>query len=236
MARPQPAQQPPPVQRLRVHYAKRGTARYASHRDFARALERALRRAGVPMAFSSGFSPHPRISYAGAAPTGAGSEAEYLELGLAKVCDPAKLTAALNQALPAGFQVLRVVEAVGRPLAVRLEASWWKVELPGVAAELLPGLAGLLRDAERVEVSRITKNGERRFDVRQAIVGVWVADDALQLVLRHGEPLVRPGDVFVALQMLAPELLVEADPPRALRVAQGPLWGEAVGDPFIEPA
>ena len=72
MAR-QPEGPPPPptVQKLRIRYAKRGRLRFASHRDLARALERALRRAQVPMAFSAGFSPHPKISYIGAAPTGA---------------------------------------------------------------------------------------------------------------------------------------------------------------------
>src|SRR5436305_1819116 len=82
----QPEGPPPPpvVQRLRVRYAKRGRLRFTSHRDFARAFERALRRADVPMAYSAGFSPHPKISYAGAAPTGVASEAEYLEIGLAE--------------------------------------------------------------------------------------------------------------------------------------------------------
>ena len=51
---------PPTVQRLRVHYAKRGRLRFSSHRDFQRAFERALRRAAVPMAYSAGFSPHPQ--------------------------------------------------------------------------------------------------------------------------------------------------------------------------------
>ena len=58
------------------------------------------------MAYSSGFTPHPRISYANAAPTSAASEAEYVELGLKTVCDPAKVVAALNEVLPAGFEVL----------------------------------------------------------------------------------------------------------------------------------
>ena len=68
--RNQPEQQAPPVQRLRIRYAKRGRLRFTSHRDFSRAFERAVFRARVPMAYSSGFNPHPRISYAGAAPTG----------------------------------------------------------------------------------------------------------------------------------------------------------------------
>src|SRR3954453_17708319 len=79
---------PPGVQRLRIRYAKRGRLRFTSHRDFARAFERALRRATVPMGYSAGFSPHPKISYVGAAPTGVASEAEYLEIGLAEERDP----------------------------------------------------------------------------------------------------------------------------------------------------
>src|SRR3954453_22885018 len=101
---------PPAVQRLRVHYAKRGRLRFSSHRDFQRAFERALRRADVPMAFSAGFSPHPKVSYAGAAPTGVASEAEYLEISVTQRCDPERVRAALDEALPPGLDILEVVE------------------------------------------------------------------------------------------------------------------------------
>src|SRR5205085_2450331 len=77
-----PGGQAPVVQRIRLRYAKRGPLRFTSHRDFARAFERALHRAGVPIAYSQGFSPHPKVSYASASPTGAASGAEYLEIGL----------------------------------------------------------------------------------------------------------------------------------------------------------
>lgn len=111
MAR-QPEGPPPPptVQKLRLRYAKRGPLRFASHRDLARALERALRRARVPMAFSAGFTPHPKISYVGAAPTGAASEAEYVEIGLAQRCDPEQVRAALDASLPPGIDVLECVD------------------------------------------------------------------------------------------------------------------------------
>src|ERR687885_2233020 len=125
-----PQQQAPPVQRLRVRYAKRGRARFTSHRDFGRAFERALRRAGVPMAYSSGFSPHPRISYANASPTGAASEAEYLEIAVTRRCDPARLRAAIDEALPAGLDVVDVVEARTPGFAERLEASLWQGGVP----------------------------------------------------------------------------------------------------------
>src|SRR5689334_16338634 len=98
---------PPPVlQRLRFRYAKRGRLRFTSHRDFARAFERALRRADVPVAYSAGFTPHPKVSYLGAAPTGVASEAEYLELGLARPVDPEALRADLDRALPDGLDLL----------------------------------------------------------------------------------------------------------------------------------
>ena len=232
MARPQPPQQPPPVQKLRLRHVKRGTARFASHRDFGRALERALRRAGIPMAYSSGFSPHPRVSYAGAAPTGAASEAEYVELGLSERCDPEKVREALNRVLPPGFDVVTIVEAGGRPLHELLEASWWTIELPGVDPAVLAQLAGILRDAEQVEVTRMTKKGERRFDVRAGLIKVWASEDGLELVVRHSEPLVRPDDVVAALRLLAPDVLSEIDAPLATRQAQGPLIGDEVGDPL----
>src|SRR5438270_10984005 len=131
----QPEGPPPPpvVQRLRIRYAKRGRLRFTSHRDFARAFERALRRASIPMAYSAGFSPHPKISYAGAAPTGVASEAEYLEIGLAEQRDLEAVRIALDQALPPGLDVVEVVEAVPPALADRLEASLWQIQLPGVA-------------------------------------------------------------------------------------------------------
>src|SRR3954449_10873532 len=115
--RGQPEQQAPPVQRLRIRYAKRGRLRFTSHRDFSRAFERALFRARVPMAYSSGFNPHPRISYAGASPTGAASEAEYLEIGLAEVVDPDRLGSDLDDSLPDGLDVLEVVVSPGGSLA-----------------------------------------------------------------------------------------------------------------------
>ena len=112
---PQPeGGQAPVVQRIRIRYAKRGPLRFTSHRDFARAFERAVKRAGVPIAFSQGFTPHPKISYASAAPTGTGSEAEYLEIGLQRVVDPAWVVTALDAALSPGLDVLDAVEAAGR--------------------------------------------------------------------------------------------------------------------------
>src|SRR3954470_1660050 len=155
---------------MRVRYAKRGRLRFTSHRDFSRAFERALVRARIPMAYSSGFNPHPRISYAGASPTGAASEAEYLEIGLAEHVDPARLAEDLDESLPDGLDVLEVVEATPGGLADRLEASRWRIDLPGRALEdVEPAVAAFLA-APSVGVERMTKKGMRSFDSRAAVL------------------------------------------------------------------
>ena len=164
------------MQRLRIRYAKRGRLRFASHRDFSRAFERALVRAGIPMAYSSGFTRHPRISYAGAAPTGAASEAEYLEIGLAREADPEDVRRRLDESLPPGLDVLDVVVALpGRSgLADRLTGSRWRLRLPEVTPAAAAAAVERFLVAEEVSVSRTTKRGERTFDCRSAVVSLTV--------------------------------------------------------------
>ncbi|RBY94725.1 radical SAM protein [Blastococcus sp. TBT05-19] len=218
---------PPTVQKLRIRYAKRGRLRFASHRDLARALERALRRAQVPMAFSAGFSPHPKISYLGAAPTGSASEAEYLEVGLARRCDPEAVRAALDAALPVDIAVIEAVEAAEGTgsLADRIDTSVWRLELPGLSlAELQPAVEAFLA-SEVVTVAKRTKNGLRDIDARPAVASASAAEEAgcaiLHMVVRQVTPAVRPDDVLAALAAVAD--LRPPSPPRAVRVAQGRL-------------
>jgi radical SAM-linked protein len=226
------------VQRLRLHYAKRGRLRFSSHRDFQRAFERALRRSAVPMAYSAGFSPHPKVSYAGAAPTGVASEAEYLEIGLAERCDPERLRAALDASLPPDLDVLEVVEVPPPPpnvkapaLADRLEASVWEVRLAGVPTETAQAAVSAFLAADRAEVSRMTKNGLRTFDTRAAVVSLGVAPSLgaegeapcaiMQMVVRHVTPAVRPDDVLAGLSSIG--ALAPPSAPSVVRLAQGPL-------------
>lgn len=157
------------VQRIRLRYTKRGRLRFTSHRDFQRAFERALRRADVPMAYSAGFTPHPKVSYANAAPTGVGSEAEYLEIALVRPRDPRELRRLLDESLPPGLDVMDAVEARTGGLAERLEASVWELRLDGVTPERARRAAEAFLAADTVEVQRTTKSGVRTFDCRAAV-------------------------------------------------------------------
>jgi radical SAM-linked protein len=228
---------PPTVQKLRIRYAKRGRLRFASHRDLARALERALRRAQVPMAFSAGLTPHPKISNLGAAPTGAASEAEYVEIGLAERRDPEHVRAALDASLPEDVAVLECVEAVEGTgsLADRIDAAVWRIELPGLPVADLQAAMEAFLARDEVTVARRTKNGLRDVDARAAVSGASAAEEAgcaiLKLVVRQVTPAVRPDDVLAALAAVAD--LRPPLPPRAVRAAQGRLDDDGtVADPL----
>jgi radical SAM-linked protein len=231
---------PPTVQRVRVRFAKRGRLRFLSHRDVARSFERAVRRAGVPVAHSHGFSPHPRLSWIGAAPTGSASEAEYLEIGLTQPVDPAALVGALDAALPDGLDVLDAAVAEGAALAERIDGSRWMIELAGVEPHALrTALAALLAESS-VVVERVTPSGRRQIDVRAALVRADVMDVAdgvssggsgstspdqspscaiMAVVVRQTTPAVRPDDVLGALDVVAG--LRPPVPAKATRMAQG---------------
>ncbi|GLX94814.1 radical SAM protein [Herbidospora sp. NBRC 101105] len=231
------------AQRLRVRYAKRGRLRFTSHRDISRAVERAVRRADIPVAFSAGFSPHPRISYAGAAPTGVASEAEYLEIAVTRPCRPQELRAALDASLPPGLDVLDVVEARAGSLADRLEGSLWEVRLPGADPAAAEGAVKEFMTAGEVAVERLTKKGMRNFDARGAVASLvsLTADQddhveggpnqscvILRMVVRHETPAVRPDDVLMGLRLVAD--FAPPSPPSVTRLAQGPL-DASTGEP-----
>ncbi|GLZ34072.1 radical SAM protein [Lentzea sp. NBRC 105346] len=237
------------MQKLRLRYTKRGRLRFTSHRDIARTFERALRRAGVPMAYSQGFSPHPKVSWVGAAPTGVASEAEYVEVSVVERVDPEALRTALDAALPPGIDVVEVVQAEGGNLTERIDASEWRVELDGVSPEELSAAVDRFLACEEVLVERLTKDGKRTIDVRPAVISAHVEahssdaghDEAglsqpygiLMTVVRQVTPTVRPDDVLNALHVVAD--LVPPVPAKATRMAQGRLDDEGrLVDPFAQ--
>jgi radical SAM-linked protein len=232
MARQPDGPPPPPVvQRLAIRYAKRGRLRFTSHRDFARAFERALRRAGIPMAYSAGFTPHPKVSYVGAAPTGVASEAEYVEIGLAEAREPDVVRRDLDAALPPGLDIVAVVETAHRGLADRVEASYWRLELPGVEPPEAAAAVERFLTLDTAPVERLMKDGRRAIDARAAVVGMLARGETdtsdpcaiIELVVRHTTPAVRPDDVLTALRQAA--ALSTPVTPVVTRLAQG-LLGE----------
>ena len=214
--------------------------RFASHRDVARAIERGVRKAGIPVAYSAGFSPHPRISYSGGAPTGSASEAEYLELAVTRRCELDDVGRRLDAALPDGIDVIEVVEAGTASAGLQLEASAWEVTLPGVTPGAAASAVLAFLAESSVEVQRLTSKGTRTLDARAAVIamtcdasGAAQADAArragpeqaaecaiLRMIVRQLTPAVRPDDILAALRQLS--ALEPASPPVVTRLWQGP--------------
>lgn len=184
------------------------------------------------MAYTSGFSPHPRISYANAAPTGAASEAEYLEIGLAEAVDPDRVRLGLDAALPEGLDIVAVQVAPPGALADLLTGSRWRIEVAGVAPAALDGAVGTFLAHETAPVERMTKAGLRSFDARGAVVSLVATPGELTLVLVHTVPLVRPDDVLMAMARLD-STWQPSEPPRLTRLHQGTLL--AGGVDIVEP-
>ncbi|WP_238348216.1 TIGR03936 family radical SAM-associated protein [Ornithinimicrobium pratense] len=217
--------------------------RFTSTRDFQRALERAVRKAGLPMAYSAGFHPHPKISYANAAPTGAASEAEFVEISLTRSLEPGSVRAGLDAALPEGLDVLEVSDAADLPgaLADHLQGSLWALRFR--AAEDVPGREAVgsaveaFRAIEELHVTRMMKKGPRELDVRAAVVTLAVADDTpvevpaatgdvvVLATVRHTTPTVRPEEIWGALRQVGGLGLPR---PVSTRLRQGPLRGNEV--------
>ena len=224
------------MQRLRVRYTKLGRVRFLSARDLTSVWERALRRAELPIAYSEGFTPHPKVSFPDALPVGYASTGEYAELTFAADIDPGRGLGRLSAALPTGMDITTylTVPDGARKLASFLKATLWELDYrdvgeadaPTCVDELDRRIARLL-DEEQVEVVRHRAKGDVTVDLRPSVVAMAASlrgeppqqAPVLRAVLRNDGPTVRPSDLAHALARFADRPL--PDPRTFVRVAQG---------------
>lgn len=165
--------------KLRVRYSKLGKVRFVSHRDGARLWERALRRVDLPVAYTEGFTPRPKLSFGMALPTGAESTAEYIDIELAagssiEPTDPA-IRCGLSAALPVGMDVQviarRATNGESRLMSLQDEvtSTTWELSGPGLEPGAIGPAADALLDASELVVERERKGQTRVDDVRPVI-------------------------------------------------------------------
>jgi radical SAM-linked protein len=165
--------------RLRIRFCKLGKIRWTSHRDVARMWERAFRRVQLPLAYSEGFAPHPKVSFGLALPTGHESVAEYLDVELSddRDVEVGALPPLLSQALPIGVDATAVaVIAPGTPSLQEAvtSCSWtWSVAGAGSTGEVAARVASVLA-AESVVVSRYRKGATVSEDIRPGLIQLEV--------------------------------------------------------------
>ena len=209
--------------KLRVRATKIGKVRFTSHRDAARMWERALRRAGLPVAFTEGFTPRPKISFGLALPTGAESIAEYVDIELqreiaASDIDLETLPARLTDALPAGFDVL--VAGEREPgvdsLQEAVTSCTWELWSPLLTAAEHLDACRLLGSSELV-LERERKGKRSADDVRPMILDLRpdpTGDRLIADLATIGRAL-RPGELA---ELAYPH--IDARDVRALRTHQ----------------
>ena len=176
------SQAPRPVQRLRLTFSKDGPARYISHLDLARALERALNRAALPVAYTQGFNRRPRLALAAALPLGYTSAAEVADVWLTEAMAPEVFGARLMARMAPGIVISDVAQVplVAPSLQQQLAESVYEVGFPdGVDGEgLRRSVAELLAAGSLMRERRRPKDSRpQTFDLRPLLLDVAVEED-----------------------------------------------------------
>jgi radical SAM-linked protein len=206
--------------RIRIRFAKVGKVRWTSHRDTARMWERAFRRANLPLVWTNGFSPRPKVSFGLALPTGYESVAEYLDLELigdpvaeSSDVDVTALPATLSAVLPQGVDATAatVIDDRAPSLQEQVSSCTWRLAVvPSDAAAAAISEAELARRVERVldagsvVVTRQRKGVEVTDDIRPGILSVRAAgagDEGIWLEcdLTSQPRSLRPSELVAAL-------------------------------------
>ena len=207
--------------RVRVRYRKLGKIRWIGHRDLARVWERALRKAGVPVAWSAGFSPHPKVSFGLALSNGHESLGEYLDV---EIDEPGPielddLVARLSAALPVGLDVdaAAIVDAKALSLQQDVTCCRWEIALADLAIQDVEANLARAMSAESMPTARSRKGQPSVDDIRPAIAFARVLGPvateggravAVEAELRTQPRSLRPAEFIAAVWPAADEYRV----------------------------
>ena len=197
---------------LRIRYQKQGKIRFTSHRDVARIWERTLRKAHIPVAYSEGFSPRPRLSFGLALSTGSTSRAEYIDVVLdaarSQPCGLEDLPALLSGALPAGLDVTGVAEVApgAASLQQAVTSCCWELTVMNTTTEAAGEWVQEILAADTIVVTRERKGKPVIDDLRPAIRSLELlgttdlGDVLLDAELSTQPRALRPSELLAALE------------------------------------
>lgn len=211
-----------PRPRVRIRFSKHGKVRFVSHRDLARIWERAMRRAEVPIAYSEGFSPRPRLSFGLALPTGYESDGEYLDAVLRhEITVDDALLARLTAGLPDGVEAVAAtpLPTGSDSLQQAVVATLWSLEIIGAGSDELHSAVDALLVESTHMVTRTRKGKTITDDLRPAVLALEVVDEEVtdsgvsaprvEAELATLERSVRPGELVEALAGLVDRELTD---------------------------
>ncbi len=183
-----PAEQ---LTRVRLTLSKLGRARMVAHLEYLKMFHRAVRRAGIPVRFSQGFHPAPKISFLEALPMGVASDAELVDLELHYPVPLEQLVDELNQQLPDGFTVHQAEEIAWKALSpsAAIAASSYLVPVPTALQATLAGRVAEFLSATEVPATRLKKGKVEQLDLRPDVQTLQLVENNLLIELRKGSPL-----------------------------------------------
>ena len=165
--------------RLRIKFKRGQEVKFISHLDLIRLWQRALHRARIPLAYSEGFSPHPRISLAAPLPIGVTSEAELMDIYCSKLVSPHFFIGAVSQQLPPSIEILQVYQtALTLPsLQSQVRYAEYKVEVETEKEpkEIESAITSLL-STKHLPWQHQRDTGPRSYDLRALIDDLWLVD------------------------------------------------------------
>lgn len=184
--------------RVRLKMTKRGRARMVGHLEYLTMFQRAVRRAGIPVRFSNGFHPTPKISYLEALPMGVASEAELVDLELTQTVQIGQLISDLNVQLPEGFKVIEgeIIPWKSPSPSASIAATRYRVPLPQpMPVDLTERIITFL-ESDQVLVTRLKKGREVQLDLRPDVLELSRVENELELELIKGSPLLVVAALF----------------------------------------
>jgi len=199
--------------RLRIRFSKFGKIRFTSHRDVARMWERAVRRSGLPMAYSEGFNPRPKMSFGLALTTCHESSAEYLDLEIdperADQIDMGSLLSDLTQHLPDGIDAIGAEETSRKTPSLQqaVTSCTWQIDLTDIDESTAAGAVARALAADELVVTRQRKGKEVTDDLRPQLLGIDIIGPTDEGVRIEAELGTKPRSIRPS------ELLSVFDPP-----------------------
>jgi len=190
---------------VRLRFSKLGKVRWTSHRDVARIWERGLRRVEVPVAYTEGFSPRPKLAFGLALSTGHESLGEYLDVEVTRAVDLMTLPERLSPALPTGIECMAGIELQGREASLQQDVTTcrWEIELAGVDAATAAAAVATALAAPTLVITRTRKGNEVTDDVRPAIAVLTASGEGEAGAIISAEVVtqprgLRPGELIDA--------------------------------------
>jgi radical SAM-linked protein len=198
------------VQRIRIRYRKGGPARFIGTREMSSVFARAAKRAGLPVAFSQGHHPLPRMAFGPALPVGCSSDDEYLDVDLVAAIPPIDVVAALGAELPDGFVLLTGAEIASSTTSIdaSVDAFVWRVDVSALdappSAERLADAVHTFATTSALPVSKTVKGTQRTIDARPFVRRLTlVGDETFEVEIAAGpEGSVKPSTLIGALLAL----------------------------------